>query len=79
MSSAHIPQDPDERARLVRQSFLRMLARMLSIRARRAGNPAAKIAETQGGGLPNSDMTEDPSVRQAAHRLPIQPGMTGGS
>ncbi len=79
MSGAYVPQDPDERARLMRQSFLRMLARMLSIRARRAGNPAVEISETQGGGAPKDDMTEHPSTGQAACCLPTQPGMEGGS
>ncbi len=79
MSDACIPQDPHDRARLARQSYVRMRARMLSIRARRAGPPAVEISETQGGGVPKDEMTEHPSTRQAARRLFMQPEMEGGS
>ena len=79
MSDACIPQDPHDRARLARQSYVRMRARMLSIRGRRAGNPAVGTSDTRGGVLSKCDMTEHPSIGQAARRLPMQPEMEGGS
>ena len=70
MSGAHIPQDIDERARLMRLSFLRML----SIRVRRAGtpflvahnqkrgtgNPVPGASDEKGGGLPIRQTSDPP-------------------
>lgn len=52
MSDACIPQDPHDRARLARQSYARMRARMLSLRVRPAGHPAPPAPDPKGGGAP---------------------------
>ncbi len=71
MYHVQLPLTPAARARLTRQSYARMRARMLGIRARRVGvafpvvsnqkrttgSPAVEATNVKGGGLPTQLIT----------------------
>jgi len=72
MSDACIPQDPHDRARLACQSYARMRARMLSIRARRAGASFVVVNNHKRGpgnpdpGAPIQKGGDPPSLNESA-------------